>query len=281
MPDCYAVLGDPIAHSKSPLIHRLFAEQTGQDMVYEAIRIDRAAPFAPAVRALVQQGYRGFNVTVPHKLAAHDLADSLTPRARLAGAVNTLIVSAEGVLTGDNTDGIGLVEDITRLAGFSLTGKRLLVLGAGGAVQGVLEPLLEQQPAHLHIANRTAARAQHLVERFADLAGDTVFNASGLDALKGLPSFDVIINGTAASLQGETIELPAPLLAADGLAYDMMYGAEPTPFLRWAEQAQPTAMRRDGLGMLVCQAAAAFERWRGLFPQVEPVLNAVRQHITK
>ena len=280
MTDRYAVVGDPIAHSKSPLIHRLFAEQTGENMIYEAIRIDRNAPFAPAMRTLIQQGYQGFNVTVPHKLAAHDLADSLTPRARRAGAVNTLIVSDEGTLTGDNTDGIGLVEDITRLAGFSVTGKRLLILGAGGAVQGVLEPLLEQQPAHLHIANRTAAKARQLVERFADLVGNTVFNASGLDELQGLSPFDVIINGTAASLQGETLALPVHLLAENGLAYDMMYGAEPTPFLRWAKQAQPAAIHRDGLGMLVCQAAAAFERWRGHTPQVEPVLNAVRQHIT-
>ncbi len=279
MPDCYAVVGDPIAHSKSPLIHRLFAEQTGQDMVYEAIRIDRARPFAPAMGALVRQGYRGFNVTVPHKLAAHDLANTLTPRAQRAGAVNTLVVEADGSLTGDNTDGIGLVQDITELVGLPLTGRRLLILGAGGAVQGVLEPLLAERPAALHIANRTADKAQRLAEAFADLAGETALSAGGLDELKQLDTFDVIINGTAASLQGEALDLPIHLLAPDGLAYDMMYGKAPTPFLRWAERVQPAAERRDGLGMLVCQAAAAFEIWRGVRPNAETTLAQVRQKL--
>ncbi len=279
MPDCYAVVGDPIAHSKSPLIHRLFAEQTGQDMVYEAIRIDRAAPFAPAMGALVQQGYRGFNVTVPHKLAAHELADTLAPRARRAGAVNTLMVNADGTLTGDNTDGVGLVQDITELADFPVADRRLLILGAGGAVQGVLEPLLAQGPVALHIANRTADKAQRLAEAFSDLAAGTHLTAGGLDELERLDTFDVIINGTAASLQGEALDLPAHLLAPDGLAYDMMYGKVPTPFLRWAERVQPAAARRDGLGMLVCQAAAAFEIWRGVRPDAATTLEQVRQQL--
>lgn len=269
--DRYCVFGNPVAHSKSPRIHTLFAQQTGQPIVYEA----RLAPrdgFAAAVQQFFAEGGRGCNVTVPFKEEAWRLAGRRSARAEKAGAVNTLLQDAGGVLQGDNTDGIGLVRDLTQNAGVALRGRRVLVLGAGGAVRGVLGPLLAAQPAQLVIANRTPEKAEALAHLFAD---EGAVIAAGFAALQG--PFDLVINGTSASLQGELPPLPAGLFAPDALAYDMMYGAEPTVFLRWASA--QGARTRDGLGMLVEQAAEAFQLWRGLRPATAPVLSTLRAEL--
>ena len=277
MTDCYAVLGNPIAHSKSPTIHRLFAEQTAQDLAYEAILVDpEETSFQSKVAQLVAQGYLGFNVTVPFKLDAFELADQLSERAQLAQAVNTLSVQ-DGQLFGDNTDGIGLINDIEHNAGFAIQGKRVLILGAGGAVQGILDPLLQKQPGLVHIANRTAKRAQVLSERF-----DTQVPLTSSD-WANIPlndsDYDLIINGTAASLEGKLLPIDPKLIGKNSLVYDMMYGAEPTCFLNWAQQHQPQCQIRDGLGMLVGQAAEAFRIWRGVQPDTQPVISALKQQM--
>jgi shikimate dehydrogenase len=264
MTDRYAVFGHPIAHSKSPQIHAAFARQTGQDMTYEAI----LAPldgFAASVATFIAAGGRGANVTVPFKEEAFELASRLSPRAERAGAVNTLTFDANGIL-GDNTDGAGLVADLTRNLDCALAGKRILLLGAGGAARGVIEPLLDQRPAALVIANRTVGRAQELAELF-----DHGIRACGFDALDA--PFDLVINATAASLAGELPPLSPRIFTADTLAYDMMYGRD-TPFLSFAKaQGAATA---DGLGMLVEQAAEAFFVWRGVRPDTTPVIAALR-----
>ncbi|WP_324779512.1 shikimate dehydrogenase [Thiobacillus sedimenti] len=264
MTDRYAVFGHPIAHSKSPLIHAAFARQTGQDMTYEAI----LAPldgFAASVAAFAAAGGRGANVTVPFKEQAYQLADRLTPRAQRAGAVNTLKFEAGGTL-GDNTDGAGLVADLTRNLKRTLAGKRILLLGAGGAARGAIEPLLDQNPAALVVANRTVSRAEEL----AALFGRGVV-ASGFDGLD--TPFDLVVNATAASLAGELPPLSPALFTADTLAYDMMYGRD-TPFLDFARR--HGAATADGLGMLVEQAAEAFLLWRGMRPDTAPVIASLR-----
>ena len=264
MTDRYAVFGHPIAHSKSPQIHAAFARQTGQDMSYEAI----LAPldgFAASVAQFIAAGGRGANVTVPFKEQAFALANRLSPRAQRAGAVNTLMFDADGIL-GDNTDGAGLVADLTRNLNCALAGKRILLVGAGGAARGVIEPLLEQQPAALVIANRTVSRAQEL----ADLFGRGV-TACGFD--EASTPFDLVINATAASLAGELPPLSPRVFTADTLAYDMMYGRN-TPFLAFARA--HGASTADGLGMLVEQAAEAFYLWRGVRPDSAPVIAALR-----
>lgn len=264
MTDRYAVFGHPIAHSKSPQIHTAFARQTGQDMAYEAI----LAPldgFAESVAAFIAAGGRGANVTVPFKEEAFKLANRLSPRAQRAGAVNTLSFDADGIL-GDNTDGAGLVADLTRNLNFALSGKRVLLLGAGGAARGVIEPLLDQQPAALVIANRTVSRAEELAELF----GHGV-RACGFDAAD--TPFDLVINATAASLAGDLPPLSPRVFTADTLAYDMMYGRD-TPFLDFART--HGARTADGLGMLVEQAAEAFYMWRGVRPNTAPVIASLR-----
>ena len=272
MSDLYAVFGNPIAHSKSPLIHAAFAASTGQDMVYEA----RLAPldgFAPAVADFVAQGGRGMNVTVPFKEDAFRLATRLSDRASRAGAVNTLIFSG-GEIAGDNTDGAGLVRDITVNLGYALAGKRILLLGAGGASRGVIAPLLAELPAGLAIANRTAAKAEALAAAFADI-GPVDGGDFGRYAGR---SFDVVINATSASLAGESLPLPEGLFASGSLAYDMMYGKGETPFLKLARE-QGAARCADGLGMLVEQAAEAFFVWRGIRPATAPVLANLRARL--
>jgi shikimate dehydrogenase len=266
MTDVYAVFGNPIAHSKSPLIHAAFARQTGQDMVYST----QLAPldgFAAAVAAFRAAGGCGANVTVPFKEQAFALATRLTPRAQAAGAVNTLKFESESLL-GDNTDGAGLVRDLVANLGVSLAGKRILLMGAGGAARGVILPLLEQQPASLFIANRTAEKALALVQAFG--AGN-VLSGGGYAALPGM--FDLVINATAASLAGDLPPLPEVVFAPDALAYDMMYGKD-TPFLAFARARG--AHTADGLGMLVEQAAEAFEVWRGVRPDTAPVIQMLR-----
>lgn len=264
MTDRYAVFGHPIAHSKSPQIHTAFARQTGQDMTYEAI----LAPldgFADSVAAFIAAGGRGANVTVPFKEEAFRLASRLSPRAQRAGAVNTLGFDADGML-GDNTDGAGLVADLTRNLHCTIAGKRVLLLGAGGAARGVIEPLLDQQPAALVIANRTVSRAEELAELF----GRGV-RACGFDAAD--TPFDLVINATAASLAGDLPPLSPRAFTPDTLAYDMMYGRD-TPFLDFART--HGARTADGLGMLVEQAAEAFCLWRGVRPDTAPVIASLR-----
>jgi shikimate dehydrogenase len=270
--DHYVVFGNPIGHSKSPLIHGLFAEQTGQQLDYSTALapLDGFTAFA---QAFFNEG-RGANVTVPFKEQAFRMVDSLTERALRAGAVNTLSKLSDGTLLGDNTDGAGLVRDLTVNYGLSLRGKRVLLLGAGGAVRGALEPLLAERPAALVIANRTVEKAELLAQQFADLG--PVF-ASGFDWLE--ESVDVIINATSASLTGDLPPI-SPSLVEPGktFCYDMMYGSEPTAFCRWATE-QGAAQSVDGLGMLVEQAAEAFLLWRGVRPDSAPVLAELRSQL--
>jgi shikimate dehydrogenase len=267
MTDHYAVFGNPIAHSKSPLIHAAFARQTGQDMDYTAL-LAPVDGFAECVLAFRAGGGVGANVTLPFKEQAHALATRLTARAQAAGAVNTLHFQG-GQIHGDNTDGAGLVADLTRNLGVVIEGRRILLMGAGGAARGVILPLLERGPAALFIANRTPGRAVDLAARFRH-AGPV--QGGGYDALAGR-AFDVVINATAASLAGELPPLPEGIFAADALAYDMMYGRD-TPFLQRARQAG--ARTADGLGMLVEQAAEAFYLWRGVRPETAPVIALLR-----
>lgn len=271
--DHYCVFGNPIHHSKSPLIHTMFAQQTGQKIAYQT----RLAPldgFADAVRVFMAEGGRGANVTVPFKLEAFALADQLSERARMAGAVNTLNF-VDGKIIADNTDGIGLVRDITHNAATQIGGKRVLLLGAGGAARGALLPLLQEQPAILTIANRTLSKAQEL-QNLAQAFSPIVVEAKTWQQLdeESTQSFDVIINATSASLQSEVPPIPAHVFAQTSLAYDMMYGDTVTSFNQYAQQCG--AKTRDGLGMLVEQAAEAFLIWRGVRPDTTAVLAHFR-----
>ncbi len=270
--DLYCVLGNPIAHSRSPWIHTRFAELTGERMRYEA-RLVPLGGFAPALAALASEGVRGCNVTVPFKLDAAQLATKTSERVRLAGATNTLQLDGSAVLA-DNTDGLGLVADITHGAGFSIAGRDVLLIGAGGAAAGALGPLLAAGPRRVVVANRTLARAESLVASHAPLAllQNTELLAQSIQALEH--DFDLIINATASSLAGGNIPVPARLLRPSSLAYDMMYGPAAQGFLDWATAAG--AVPRDGLGMLVEQAAEAFAIWRGVRPPAAQVLKEMR-----
>lgn len=268
VPDRYAVIGNPIGHSKSPQVHALFAQQTQQVMVYERL----LAPldnFAGAVRDFVAQGGRGANVTVPFKLEAFALAQELTPRAQSAGAVNTLSFSA-GRIKGDNTDGIGLVRDIMINAAVPLKGRSVLLLGAGGAARGVILPLIEANIASLVIANRTQDKARELAQHFS--SSTVTVSASTFGQLDR--PFDVIINATSASLSSDLPPVPDAVFGPATLAYDMMYSAQPTLFMQHA--AQRGAQVRDGLGMLVEQAAESFYIWRGVRPETASVYQWLR-----
>jgi shikimate dehydrogenase len=275
MTDRYAVFGNPIAHSLSPLIHSSFAEQTGQDINYQR-QLVVPDQFDCAARGFFGSGGLGLNITVPFKLEAYRFADQLSVGARRAGAVNTLLCQQDGLVLGDNTDGIGLVRDITNNLDYSLQGRRVLVLGAGGAVRGVLAPLLLQQPGQLVIANRTSAKAQQLALAFG--AQGSVIGL-GYEALQDV-SFDLVINGTSASLVGKMPDLPEGVLAPHALVLDMVYGAEPTPFMNWAS-ARGAARVADGLGMLVEQAAESFYLWRGVMPRTVPVIRSVREFLVQ
>lgn len=268
--DKYAVFGNPIKHSKSPQIHTAFAKQTNQDLTYRYHQVD-IGKFADAARSFFDNGGKGLNITVPFKLDAYDFADEVSDRARLAGAVNTLALMNDGSIYGDNTDGVGLVRDICDNLAWEITDKRVLLLGAGGAIRGVLDPLIRQKPSHLLIANRTVEKAQKLAADFSSL-GDV--RACSFDALHG-NHFDLIINGTSASLSGELPPLPSHALTDEGCCYDMMYAADPTPFMRWGAEHAAWAVA-DGLGMLVEQAAESFCIWRGLRPQTRPVIDMIR-----
>lgn len=269
MIDRYAVIGHPVAHSKSPAIHAAFARQTGEKLVYDRIEAPLEG-FAESVADFFVQGGAGCNVTVPFKEAAFQFANTLTERARLAGAVNTLWLDDEGVV-GDNTDGAGLLRDLARHG--HLNGGRVLLLGAGGAARGVLGPLLAAGPARLVVANRTVKRAEALVALCPPPVG-TVVQGVGLEGIEG--PFDWVINATSTSLAGTALPLPDNCFAPGAIAYDMMYGQEETLFLAQARQ-YGVALRLDGLGMLVEQAAEAFFLWRGKRPDTAPVLAELRQ----
>ncbi|WP_225775714.1 shikimate dehydrogenase [Pseudomonas sp. Marseille-Q5115] len=270
--DRYVVFGNPIAHSKSPYIHRRFAEQTGQLLEYTTL----LAPldgFSATARGFFESG-RGGNVTVPFKEEAWRLCDVLTPRAERAGAVNMISRLEDGSLRGDNTDGEGLVRDLVHNCGVTLEGARILLLGAGGAARGVIEPLLEQRPASLVIANRTLDKAEGLAELFGALGP---ICAAAFEAVDG--PVDVIINATAASLAGEVPPLPVGVIKpGHTVCYDMMYGSTATAFSAWALELG-AAKALDGLGMLVEQAAVAFRYWRGVEVATAPVLAELRQGI--
>lgn len=283
--DRYAVLGHPIAHSLSPVIHAAFAAQTGQHLTYEAIDVV-SEELVAAFAHLPTQGYRGLSITVPHKETTWAYVQQhgkLTERAAMAGAVNTLAWTADGLL-GDNTDGQGLLNDLQQRHKLNLSDKNILLLGAGGATRGVILPLLAAKPAALAIANRTATKAESLVTLFAPHAGQTCLNGFGLETLASVVrdygAFDLVINATSASLRGEAIVLPHGTLASQGFAYDMMYGKTLTPFL---EQLNTSGVQHlaDGLGMLVEQAAVAFALWRGVTPQTQPVYQSLRERLAR
>jgi len=270
--DLYCVMGNPVEHSKSPWIHARFAELTGQTLQYGK-RLVPLDGFAPTVRAFIAEGGRGCNITVPFKFEAVTLASQVSERATLAQAANVLSFST-GAIHADNTDGVGLVNDIQRNAGLDLNGRQLLLIGAGGASAGVLGPLLLARPASITLANRTLSKASALVARHAELAllQKTELVAQDLQGLAG--SFDVVINATASSLSGAGVPVPASTLKPGALAYDMMYGPAAQGFMTWA--GEHGAQARDGLGMLVEQAAEAFLIWRGVLPPSQQVLAELR-----
>ncbi len=272
--DQYAVIGNPIAHSKSPLIHQLFAEQTHQALHYHAI-LAPLDSFAQTLRDFQQAGGKGCNVTVPFKQQAWQLVDKHSSHAEILGVVNTITFTKEGLMLGDNTDGVGLVRDITQNQNYSLQNKRLLLIGAGGAVQGVVKALLDEKPKQMFIANRTPAKALELVTKFAQYGP---LRGGGFEDLAG-QQFDLIINGTSAGLSQQALPLPENLLSVDGWCYDMIYGKSYTLFLQWAQQ-QHATRAIDGLGMLVEQAAEAFFIWRGVRPQTEAIINQLRNDLS-
>ena len=265
MTDRYAVIGNPIEHSRSPQIHAAFARQTGQDIEYARMLGDPNA-FESEIAAFFADGGFGLNVTVPFKERAGRACEVLSDRARAAGAANTLTMR-DGSLHGDNTDGVGLVRDLAVNHGFVFAGKQVLLLGAGGAVRGVLRPLLETGAARLVIANRTAAKASALAQE-AGVSG------YGLDQLNG-QSFDLIVNGTAAGLNAEVPAIPDDCLKPGGWTYDMFYGREPTAFVAWG-YAHGAIQALDGLGMLVEQAAESFSIWRGVRPETAAIIAELR-----
>ncbi|HQQ63516.1 MAG TPA: shikimate dehydrogenase [Pseudomonadales bacterium] len=275
MSDRYAVFGNPVAHSKSPVIHAAFAQQTGQDMVYDRQLVD-IDKFSEVAQDFFAAGGCGLNITVPFKLDAYTFAHQLSERAQQAGAVNTLKKMPDGKIFGDNTDGVGMLRDIKKNLGWDIAGKRVLVLGAGGAVRGVIGPLLAERPQRLLLANRTLSKAEALVQLFntgKSLADAKILRASSLQ-IHARP-FDIVINGTSASLGGELPDLSPAILADEACCYDMMYGKTLTPFLQWSQQ--HGARVADGLGMLVEQAAESFYLWRGVRPDTAPVMAMLRE----
>lgn len=265
MSDRYGVIGHPIAHSKSPIIHALFADQTGEKIRYEAFDIPPAG-LNTQFRALVKDGLRGLNVTVPHKEAVAELVDTCTPRAELAGAVNTVTVGDDGKLSGDNTDGVGLTRDLDRNLKVNIRDAHILMLGAGGAARGVIPALLMAGSAEVCVANRTVERAQELAERFGDLGE---IRACSFDEL-GEETFDLVINATSAGLSGELPPFPDGIIGRGTICYDLSYAMSDTPFVKWARERGAQAAHQ-GWGMLVEQAAESFKIWRGVRPDTQPV----------
>lgn len=271
--DDYAVMGNPISHSKSPSIHALFADQTKQSILYTAIHVDIGG-FNQAVGNFAAASGKGLNITVPFKQEAWALVNERSERAERAGAVNTIKIMDDGMLFGDNTDGVGLVNDLIINHSIELKGKTILLMGAGGAARGVLIPLLKQKPASLFIANRTPDKAKDLADDFSD-AGN--ISGGGYDAITDL-KFDIVINATAASLQGDLPPLPDSLLNDNASCYDMMYSAKPTPFMLWATQHKALKVL-DGLGMLVEQAVESFFIWRGVKPETKSIIETLRKEL--
>jgi len=269
--DQYAVMGNPVSHSKSPFIHSEFARETGQQLDYTAICVE-PGHLTEAVSQFYHNHGKGLNITVPFKQDAWQLASQRSERAQRAGAVNTLVLNSETDIYGDTTDGVGLIADLTQNHGIDIKQRKILILGAGGAVRGVLEPLLQLHPQQLVIANRTVARATELARDFAGLGP---LSGCGFAELQG-ETFDLVINGTSASLAGELPPLPEQLLTAEACVYDMMYGAKPTVFMQWGKR-QGAVRCLDGLGMLVEQAAESFFIWRGVRPQTDGVIRSLRE----
>ena len=272
MPDRYAVMGHPIAHSKSPFIHRRFAADTGEPVAYEALLVE-PGDFRAAVERFRAEGGHGLNVTIPFKEEAFALTHWRSDRAERAGAVNTLWFDG-ATMYGDNTDGIGFVRDLTRNLAVAVKARSVLLLGAGGAARGVIGPLLDEEPRRLVIANRTMSRAVELARQFT---GQGPVSTVALDALPA-GGFDLVVNATAASLAGDLPPLPRGTLRSGGVAYDTAYAAWPTPFVEWGARAG-AAVATDGLGMLVEQAAESFRLWRGREPRTGPVIDALRTHL--
>jgi shikimate dehydrogenase len=271
-PDQYGVVGHPVAHSWSPFIHGMFAKETAQNLVYRMFDIS-PDQFRREILRLFTSGVRGLNVTLPHKQAAAELVNELTPRAARAQAVNTIAFFEDTTLLGDNTDGLGLVSDLERNLEVELADKRVLILGAGGAVRGVLGPLLDRDVREILIANRTPVKAHALAAEFSDLGQIT---GCGFSEVRG-PPFDLIINATSASLQGEMPDMPVGLVGEETICYDMAYGRGHTPFTLWAKSLH-AARASKGWGMLVEQAAESFLLWRGIRPNTRAVLEALSQH---
>jgi shikimate dehydrogenase len=266
----FAVFGNPIKQSRSPFIHSAFAARANLRLEYRAVRV-AIGDFERAVSAFFDSGGSGLNITVPFKEEAAALAASTTARAGRAGAVNTLWRDEHGALCGDNTDGVGMVRDMVANLGWNLQGTRILIIGAGGAVRGILEPLLREKPTSVFIVNRTIERAQMLATEFAELGE---LRAGGYAELDGL-EFDIVINASSAGLKGEAPPLPANILGERSCCYDLLYGAEPTAFMRWAAHNAAWAIS-DGLGMLVEQAAEAFYVWHRERPETQPVIHQLR-----
>lgn len=268
--DRYGVMGYPVSHSRSPVIHRLFALQTGQVMQYDLLAVAPGA-LAGALRHFQRSGGKGLNITVPHKSAAAQLADHLSERARSAGAVNTLSFE-DGEISGDNTDGVGLLRDLSGNLGLRLQGANILILGAGGATRGIVVPLLNAAPQSVTIANRTLSRAQDLATHFSAYGS---IEACRFDEINSAKGFDLVINATSAGLKGETPPYPEAAIGAQTFCYDLSYGLTPTPFSNWAIQAG-AARSVMGWGMLVEQAAESFQLWRGVRPDTNAVLRQMR-----
>jgi shikimate dehydrogenase len=273
--DTYALFGFPVQHSWSPFIHGMFARQTGQDMQYRLYESPPEQFRHDVLEFMLEQGGSGANVTLPHKRTAADLVNALTPRAQQADAVNT-ILRRGGELIGDNTDGVGLVRDITQNLGVRLTAPRILLLGAGGAARGAIGPLLELQPSTLVVANRTAERARDLADEFR---GRGTVSGAAFDGIEPLAPFDLVINATSASLKGDVPPIPARAIDPQTTCYDMAYGVGETPFTQWA-RVQGAGRVAQGWGMLVEQAAEAFLQWRGVRPATQPVLEALHARAT-
>ena len=269
-PDRYAVIGNPIAHSRSPDIHQLFAQQTGEHIRYEKI-LAEPGDFEATVTRFFEAGGRGLNVTLPFKGQAFEFVTQRTNLAEHAGAVNTLIVQDDGTCLGANTDGTGLLRDLKKSLRLSIQDKRILILGAGGATWGIVEPLLHEKPGALMIANRTPAHAEALVERFS-AAGP--IQSCALDAISPEP-YDLIVHATSAALQHQDLDLPGAIVGPRTCCYDLIYSESPTPFMRWA-LAQQAAQVTDGFGMLLEQAAESFYLWRGKRPDTAMAYNSLR-----
>ena len=266
-PDRYGLVGHPVEHSRSPFIHTLFARQTGQHLTYELIDASPAG-FETAARGFGAAGGRGLNVTVPHKEAAFALVDETSHAARMAGAVNTITIDGNR-LRGDNTDGVGLLRDIVVNLGRTIAGRRVLLMGAGGAAQGVVGPLLAEKPAKLVIANRSRPRAVQLAAHFGN---PPEIELVEFDRLAGLPAFDVLVNASSAGLKGEATPFPGSLVSAESFCYDMVYSRNDTPFVTWARE-HGAGHAVQGWGMLVEQAAESFYIWRGVMPATAPILK--------